>query len=222
MPAMRRSLLKFTPLCALIAACTSPAQAPSAPLVAQGDDAVVESPVASSGATPAREPPAKAWAQSIALPGLPNLQRQSASLYRGAQPTPEGWRELETLGVRSVLSLRGFHDDHPPAGSALHFERISFHTLHPEDEDVIAFLRFVADPAHQPVFVHCAHGADRTGMMCAIARIVFEGWSRKEAIAEMTQGGYSFHSWNQQLVHYLERTDFDKLAREAGIAPQTR
>ncbi len=219
---MSRTLLKFAPLCALIIACTTPARAPSAPRVGQDDDAVTATPAESSGATPASETPAKAWAQSITLPGLPNLQRQSATLYRGAQPTAEGWRELETLGVRSVLSLRGFHDDHPPAGSALQFERISFHTLHPEDEDVIAFLRFVADPAHQPVFVHCAHGADRTGMMCAIARIVFEGWSREEAIAEMTEGGYSFHSWNQQLVRYLERADFVALAREAGISTPPR
>lgn len=212
-----RSLLPS--LGVLVAACTSPAL--RAPITSDAQPSDEPATVRIAPAPDARAT-AKAWAQSITLPGLPNLQRQSAILYRGAQPAPEGWRELESLGVRGVLSLRGFHDDHPPAGSTLIFERIPFHTLHPEDEDAVAFLRFVADPAHQPVFVHCAHGADRTGMMCAIARIVFEGWSREEAIAEMTQGGYSFHSWNQQLVRYLERADFVALAREAGISTPPR
>ena len=157
------------------------------------------------------------WSEVLDRPGLPNLHRQSAVLYRGAQPTAEGWKELEALGVKSVLSLRGFHDDHPPEGCALRFEHIESHTLHPEDEDVVRFLRFVADPAHQPVFVHCAHGADRTGTMCAVARIVFDGWSREDALREMLQGGYEFHAWNRQLVRYVQRTDFARLADEAGV-----
>lgn len=161
------------------------------------------------------------WSVALERPGLPNLHRQSAVLYRGAQPTEEGWKELEALGVKSVLSLRGFHADHPPATSTLAFERIPFHTWHPEDEDVVRFLRFVAEPAHQPVFVHCEYGADRTGTMCAVARIVFDGWSREDALREMREGGYDFHEWNQQLVHYLRETDFAKLAREAGVEPAT-
>lgn len=158
-----------------------------------------------------------AWAEPLVRPGLPNLHRVAPELYRGAQPTPQGWKELESLGVKSVLSLRSAHDDDPLPESPLLFERISFKTWHPEDEDVVRFLRFVGEPAHQPVFLHCAHGADRTGTMCAIWRIVRDGWERDEAIREMKDGGYEFHPWNVQLVHYLEETDFDALARQAGL-----
>lgn len=160
---------------------------------------------------------AASWAEPLARPGLPNLYRVSATLYRGAQPTREGFGELARLGVKSVLSLRGFHDDDVPVEAGLAHERISFKAWHAEDEDVVRFLRFVADPAHQPVFVHCQWGADRTGMMCAIERVALEGWSKDDALAEMTQGGFGFHPEWQNLVQYVRELDVERLAREAGL-----
>ncbi|GAF98053.1 unnamed protein product, partial [marine sediment metagenome] len=35
------------------------------------------------------------WATAIERPGLPNFHKVSDSLYRGAQPTAEGFRELK-------------------------------------------------------------------------------------------------------------------------------
>jgi protein tyrosine phosphatase (PTP) superfamily phosphohydrolase (DUF442 family) len=162
--------------------------------------------------------PGRAWAEPVERAGLSNLHRVSPVLWRGAQPEADGSRELERLGVRSVLSLRGLHADQLPAGSTRAYERISFKAWHPEDEDVVRFLRFVNDPAHQPVFVHCQWGADRTGMMCAIWRVACCGWTRDEALAEMTQGGFGFHSELSNLVEYVRKLDVERLAREAGIA----
>ncbi len=161
----------------------------------------------------------RAWAERVERTGLPNLHRVSPVLWRGAQPEPEGFHELELLGVRSVLSLRGFHADPLPEGSTLAYERISFKSWHPEDEDVVRFLRFVNDPAHQPVFVHCQWGADRTGMMCAIWRVASCGWSKDEALAEMTEGGFGFHPIWSNLVEYVRRVDVERLAAQAGITP---
>lgn len=157
------------------------------------------------------------WAETLVRPGLPNLHRVSPVLYRGAQPTEEGFRELARLGVKSVVSLRGFHSDEIPPDAGLAYERISFKAWHPEEEDVVRFLELAADPARQPVFVHCQWGADRTGMMCAIARIAFEGWTKEQAIAEMTQGDFGFHPEWQNLVEYVRELDVAKLAREAGV-----
>ena len=58
---------------------------------------------------------------------------------------------------------------------------------HPETIPVFVDEGFphMADPAKRPVFVHCKHGADRTGTMVAFYRILFEGWSKDEAIREM-------------------------------------
>jgi protein tyrosine/serine phosphatase len=157
------------------------------------------------------------WAEPLERAGLPNLQRVSPLLYRGAQPTREGFLELRKLGVKSVISLRAFHADDIPIDADLAYERISFKAWHPEDEDVVRFLKLVSDPARAPVFVHCQWGSDRTGMMIAIERVALEGWTKEAAIEEMTQGGFGFHPEWQNLVEYVRKLDVERLAREAGI-----
>ncbi|HEX6273153.1 MAG TPA: tyrosine-protein phosphatase [Polyangiaceae bacterium] len=160
------------------------------------------------------------WAEPIAKPGLPNLHRVSDAYYRGAQPSAEGMRELERLGVKTVVNLRAVNSDRDEIGDAkLAYEHISFKAWHAEDEDVVRFLRIVTAPERQPVFVHCQHGADRTGMMTAIYRIAVEGWSKDDAVAEMTQGGYGFHAIWKDLVGYVRELDVERLKREAGVPP---
>src|SRR5262249_18086825 len=145
-----------------------------------------------------------AWARAIpGVPGLPNLYQVTPTLYRSAQPSR---RALRYLGeqrpiepgappIRTVLSLRAFDEDDlgGPAPPSLRLERIRFKTWHPEDEDIVKFLRIATTPALQPVLVHCQHGSDRTGTMVALYRIVVEGWSKEAALLEMTQGGFGFH-----------------------------
>ncbi len=164
-----------------------------------------------------RAEPGRKWAEPLERPGLPNLHRVSPLFYRGAQPTRAGFFELSRLGVKSVLSLRSLHADSIPIDANLQYERISFKAWHPEDEDVVRFLRFVADPAHQPVFVHCQWGSDRTGMLSAIERIALEGWTKDEALAEMTRGGFGFHPEWQNMVEYVRELDVEKLAKAAGV-----
>ena len=51
----------------------------------------------------------------------------------------------------------------------------------------------------------------------AIYRIAVEGWSKDEAIAEMTRGGFGFHEIWKNLVEYVRELDVERLKREAGI-----
>ena len=46
------------------------------------------------------------WAERIELPGVPNFHKVSNDLYRGAQPTAEGMKRLEKLGIKTVVNLR--------------------------------------------------------------------------------------------------------------------
>jgi protein tyrosine phosphatase (PTP) superfamily phosphohydrolase (DUF442 family) len=148
------------------------------------------------------------WAQPIELPGVENLHRVSATLYRGAQPTKQGLDELRRLGVKTVVSLRAFHGERAMVAAAgLGYERVSFKFWHPEDEDLRRFLAIASDPARQPVFVHCQRGADRTGTATAVYRVCVEGWSREDAIDEMVNGGYAFEPRFVQLKKYLRGFD---------------
>jgi len=90
-------------------------------------------------------------------------------------------------------------------------------TWHPEDEEVVRFLKIVSDPNRTPAFVHCQRGADRTGTMCAIYRIAVQGWGREEAIEEMTKGGFGFYSGWQNLINYIRELDIEEIKSQAGL-----
>ena len=158
------------------------------------------------------------WAARLHQPGLPNLHRVSDIIYRCAQPTAAGMRNAEKMGIKTVISLRAFHSDRDEISSArLKRERISFNTWHPEEEDVLEFLKLVTQTNQGPFLVHCLHGADRTGTMIAIYRMVVQGWARDAAITEMTQGKFGYHVVWKNLIRYLNALDVESLRRKAGI-----
>jgi protein tyrosine/serine phosphatase len=162
---------------------------------------------------------ASTWACPLEQSGLPNLHRVSDDLYRGAQPAAGGIRQLEALGVRTIINLRSSDTDRdllPVPGIA--YEHIPMTAWRPNDDDVVHFLRIVTDESRLPAFVHCRRGADRTGMMVAIYRISVQGWEKEQAIAEMTQGGFRFNSGWQNLVHYVRNLDIDAIRQRAGLA----
>ncbi|HUU01319.1 MAG TPA: tyrosine-protein phosphatase [Myxococcota bacterium] len=173
--------------------------------------------IAGQAAKDSEKRPVK-WATSLEKPGLPNLFKVSDDLYRGAQPEDLGFAELVKLGVKTVVNLRALHSEREELDkTSMNYRHIKFSTFHPEEEDVVAFLKILADPAKRPVFVHCQHGSDRTGMMTAYYRIVFQGWTKEEAIREMTTGGYGFHSIWQNLVKFIRKSDIEKIRKASGI-----
>jgi len=158
------------------------------------------------------------WAAKITQEGVPNLHKVSDNLYRGAQPSEEGMKQLEKLGIKTVINLRAIHSDGDEIKDTnLSNEHINMIPLHAEDEDIIKFLKIVTDPNRTPVFVHCQYGADRTGTMCAIYRIAVQGWTKEEAIEEMTKGDFGFHEIWENLVEDVRKLDIEKIKQQAGI-----
>ena len=167
------------------------------------------------------------WARRIVVGvEVPNLHRVNANLYRSAQPTEAGFSFLDLQTslangdrpVRTVLSLRTDNGDKHlrSPGSPLRLEQIKFDIRFPEDQDVIQFLRIVTAPQMQPVLVHCQHGADRTGAMIAIYRMVVEDWTVAQAQREMSDGGYGFDPFCQHLLHYVRGTDVAALKAQVA------
>ena len=168
-------------------------------------------------ATVKTERPAK-WAESVKKDNLENLYKVTPELYRCAQPTAEGMQELKKMGIKTVVNLRHNHtDDDEIKGTDLESVAIPINTWHMKDEYVVKFLQTATDPAKQPVLVHCQHGSDRTGTMCAMYRICVQGWSKEDAIKELKEGGYGYHKMWINLIKYIEKADVDKIKKEAGI-----
>jgi protein tyrosine phosphatase len=88
---------------------------------------------------------------------------------------------------------------------------------HPEEKEAVRFLQIVTNPKRVPVIVHCQYGADRTGAMCVLYRVAVQGWSKEEAIEEMTQGGFGFHGTWDNLIQWINALDVDRIKKRAGI-----
>lgn len=147
------------------------------------------------------------WAVPLERAGVPNLHKVSDSLYRSAQPTAEGMTNLVALGVKTVINLRRFHDDKDEIGGLkLTPRHIPINTWDVDVAQAREFLETVSNTNAAPVLVHCLHGADRTGSMIAIYRVVKEGWTADEAVKELTEGGYNYHSVWKHLPDYVRKT----------------
>lgn len=158
------------------------------------------------------------WATPLNSPGLSNFYEVTTSLYRGAQPTAEGMTNLHAMGIKTVLNLRSFHSDHGLVSSGdLKLARLHMKPWHAEDEDVVAFLKIASNTNNLPLFVHCQRGADRTGMICAMYRIVYCGWTKDAAIQEMKEGGFHFNTGWKNLVNYINKVDVEALKKRAGL-----
>jgi protein tyrosine/serine phosphatase len=161
---------------------------------------------------------ARHWGVAIDEPGLPNLRKISDELYCGGQPTTAGLRRLPALGIKTIVNIRSQDTDRGKLrGIPLRYVYLPMSPWRPRDQEVVRFLHIATDKTQTPVFLHCEHGADRTGLLVAMYRITVQGWSKQDAIAEMTEGGTGFHPLYQNLVEYVERVDGERLGRQAGL-----
>lgn len=162
-------------------------------------------------------PPPSSGMNEEALPaGIEKFQKLDDNLYRGAQPDTRGFKELEKLGIRTIINLRSGHSDEEAlAGTSLAYRNIGMNVWDVDEPDVIAFLKLVSDRSKGPFFVHCEHGVDRTGFLCAIYRIVVQEWSKEKALKE--RRAFRPHLIWKNLERYIRRMDVDEMRRKAGL-----
>jgi tyrosine-protein phosphatase SIW14 len=141
---------------------------------------------------------ASAWAHSQ-NDNLPNFQKVDDHVYRGAQPTDSGFKDLAQLGIKTIVDLRdiGEHsqanEEKMVTGIGMRYVSIPMHGLStPKGDKVAAVQALFNDTTSGPVFVHCKRGADRTGMVVAVYRISHDQWDNKRALTEAKSYGMSF------------------------------
>lgn len=109
-------------------------------------------------------------------------------LYRGAQPKKEqDFTQLKEVGIRTVVDFR----DEPKwiqwekqKVEALGMTYVSLPwsiTGRVGPELLDRFFEILDNPRNRPVFFHCKHGRDRTGVMATLALMRYEKLSEEEA-----------------------------------------
>lgn len=125
---------------------------------------------------------------------LPDFAEITPTLYRGAQPSKEGFRKLAAMGVKIVIDLRGERKSERKFVNSLGMSYIpmGWECSFPKDKTFADFLTLILDNPGTKIFVHCRVGDDRTGMMIAAYRMAEQGWSAKKAEREMERFGFNF------------------------------
>lgn len=145
-------------------------------------------------------------------PTVKNFHQVDEQMYRSAQPSSKEMRELERFGIKTILNVRNFIKDKSEIkGTRLIEKRISMRAKtvsYQNLKDALITIKY----ADKPILIHCLHGSDRTGATIAAYRVVFNHWSREEAIAEflLPENGYNA-SLFPNILELLKTIDFDQL-----------
>ncbi|WP_166222222.1 dual specificity protein phosphatase family protein [Pseudomonas atagonensis] len=150
------------------------------------------------------------WAQPVEVQY--NLFQMSPTLYRSALPDDGAVPLLKNLKVATVINFLPEADSNWLSEPGIHQVQLPYRTNHVDDSDVLKTLRAIqAAEAEGRVLMHCKHGSDRTGLMAAMYRVVVQGWSKEDALSEMTQGGFGDSTHFKDGIRYMMQADVDKL-----------
>lgn len=134
------------------------------------------------------------------LLGVPNFHEIGQGVYRGGQPSPDGWDELQKLKIKTVVRLdlesEGGNDEQvkkpgmtvvdasgPPSKYSERYEA-------PAPERIRLAVETLANESNRPVYVHCLHGQDRTGLIVGIYRVLYDHYTKEQAYKEMLDNGF--------------------------------
>nr|WP_298995500.1 dual specificity protein phosphatase family protein [uncultured Allomuricauda sp.] len=146
------------------------------------------------------------------------MHRLNDSVYRSEQPSKKGFKELEALGIKTSINFRRNKDDVKKAkGTALELIHMPLKTAELTERDIVNALRAIKD-AKKPVLVHCWHGSDRTGAIMAAYRVVFENWSKEDAISELRKPELGYHEkWYPNVIDLISNLDKKQIVKELGL-----
>jgi tyrosine-protein phosphatase SIW14 len=153
--------------------------------------------------------PQASAAQTEKERGVPNFGRVTDNLYRGGQPTSEGFNALHAMGVGIVVDFREKPTD--MATERRQVESLGMKSVdipwsanhEPSSDQIVEFLDLVRANPETKIYVHCRRGADRTGVMIAAFRIAVEHKSVADAVSEMHRYHYDW-LFRSQLKRYIQ------------------
>jgi tyrosine-protein phosphatase SIW14 len=133
-----------------------------------------------------------------------NFRQVDEHVYRGAQPTIDGYKYLAQIGVKTVLDLRqngerSSVERREVTALGMQYVNVPMSGLMPPtSEQMTKILGLLEDHTAGAVFVHCKRGADRTGAVIAAYRIDHYHWDNTRALKEAMSDGMRFFQLPRQ------------------------
>jgi protein tyrosine/serine phosphatase len=141
-----------------------------------------------------------------------NLHQMQPTLYRSALPDREALPLLNTLGITTIINFYQRSDAEWLPDQTVQQIHLPLHVDRIDDAEVIAVLQSIRQAqARGAVLIHCKHGQQRTGLIAALYRIIDQGWSKEQALAEMYGGGFGGEERFDDAEYYLRRVDIAKI-----------
>jgi protein tyrosine phosphatase (PTP) superfamily phosphohydrolase (DUF442 family) len=154
------------------------------------------------------------------VPGIKNFDKVDDRVYRGAQPTDEGFKYLARIGVKSILDLREADgraeaERRTVSAAGMTYINVPMTGLTPPtDAEIVKILALLEDNASGPVFVHSKRGADRTGAVIAAYHINHDKWENAKALKDaMAHSMGSFQFQRQGFIKKFQPRTIDASAK---------
>jgi tyrosine-protein phosphatase SIW14 len=171
----------------------------------------------------------------------------SGKLYRSGQMTEDGFEQaVRDLGIRTVINVQNEIPDPDLRRSFLNGHTVSEQELcrrlgvryvllepdlvppskvPPERPQVIEpFLALMDDPANYPILIHCKAGLHRTGVLVALYRMEYDGWTASAAIEELKDNGFgdaAATTANQYIKQYITTYPPRRCGRAGNVSDRS-
>nr|WP_077417632.1 dual specificity protein phosphatase family protein [Rodentibacter rarus] len=165
--------------------------------------------------TAPNEPPTNTAHWATLISEQDNLYRVDNNFYRSEQLERQAEPLLDQLNIKTIVNLRFFdrNDDKSAFGHKnIHLINTPLLTWAITPEEVAAILwQIRQNQENGAVLVHCYHGADRTGLIVAMYRVLYQNWDLNEAKREMQQAPYGYHSVWKNIDKFFTVENVEKI-----------
>ena len=151
---------------------------------------------------------------------IENFGQMDERFFRGSQPSATQYKALKEMGIKTIIDLRKDNEDYSRStveSLGMRYVHIPMTGWTTRDESVVEFLKQINDEANGKVYVHCAAGKHRTGLVGAIYRLENYGWDYDTAFKEMKNYEYFSGFFHRKIKAYV-KDYYEKFGAEKQAA----
>ena len=155
---------------------------------------------------------------------IKNFGEMDERFYRGAQPKEQDYKDLAGLGIKTVVDLRNDPESYEKRDVevlGMRYVNIPMSdTEYPQGAQVDQFLKLIDDPATGKLYIHCAGGRHRTGVIGAVYRFNHDHWNYDQVYAEMKN--YDFYTrWGHGAMKQFVQDYWQQISKQAVATSST-